>query len=201
MLRRLKAGEVFDMVIIASNSLEELVDTGKIMAGSRVDIARSGVGVAVKAGARKPDISSSEALKRALVAAKTIGISTGPSGVYLTELFNKMGVLEELKPKFRTPPSGAPVGELVAKGEAEIGFQQVSELLPEPGVDFVGKLPPELQKITVFSAGVVAGSKVPQDARALIAFLASTDAAPAIARSGLEPIVHAAAPGRGANAR
>src|SRR3977135_2453795 len=141
-MKRMKAGEVFDIVIIASNSLEELTDTGRLMAGSRTDIARGLVGVAVRAGAPKPDVSSADALKRTLTAAKTIGVSTGPSGVYVTSLLDKLGVLAELKPKFRTPPSGAPIGELIAKGEAEIGFQLVSELIHFPGIDFVGALPP-----------------------------------------------------------
>ncbi|HEY3075212.1 MAG TPA: substrate-binding domain-containing protein, partial [Burkholderiales bacterium] len=153
-IKRMRAGEVFDAVILASNSLEELTDTGKLMAGSRADIARSGVGVAVRAGSPKPDISSPDALKRTLQAAKTIGISTGPSGVYLAGLFERMGILAELKPKFRTPPPGAPIGELVAKGEAEIGFQQVSELIHFPGIAFLGPLPAELQRMTVFSGGV-----------------------------------------------
>ena len=187
MMKRLKAGEVFDMVLIAANSLEELVDTGKIMAGSRVDIASSGVGVAVRSGAQKPDISSAEALKRALLAAKTIGISTGPSGVYLTELFARMGVLDELKPKFKVPPSGAPVGELVAKGEAEIGFQQVSELVHVRGVDYVGPLPAEIQRITTFSAGIHPDAKEPEAAQAWMRFLSSAEAAPILRRHGLEP--------------
>jgi molybdate transport system substrate-binding protein len=186
-MKRLKAGEVFDMVLIAANSLEELTDTGKVMAGSRVDIARSGVGVAVKSGAPKPDISSPEALKRVLLAAKSIGISTGPSGVYLSELFTKMGILEELKPKFKVPPSGAPVGELVAKGEAEIGFQQVSELVHVRGVDYVGPLPAEIQRITTFSAGIHPDAKEPDAAQAWMKFLTSAEAAPVMRRHGLEP--------------
>jgi molybdate transport system substrate-binding protein len=187
MMKRLKAGEVFDMVLIASDSLEELTDTGKVMAGSRVDIARSGVGVAVKSGAQKPDISSPEALKRALLAAKSIGISSGPSGVYLSDLFARMGVLEELKPKFKVPPSGAPVGELVAKGEAEIGFQQISELVHVPGIDYIGPLPPEIQRMTTFSAGIHPDAKEPEAAQAWMKFLSSAEAAPVLRRHGLEP--------------
>ena len=186
-MKRMKAGEVFDVVIVASNSLEELTDTGRLMAGSRADVARSGVGVAVRAGAPKPDIGSPDALKRALLAAKSIGISTGPSGVYLTELFQRMGLLEELKPKFRTPVSGAPVGELVAKGEAELGFQQVSELIHFPGVAFLGPLPAELQRITVFSGGVHAGSNEPDAARALLKFLSAPEHAALLQKHGLEP--------------
>jgi molybdate transport system substrate-binding protein len=185
-MKRMKAGEVFDAVILASNSLEELVDSGKLMAGSRADLARSGVGVAVRAGAPKPDISSAEALKRALVAAKTIGISTGPSGVYLTGLFEKMGMLAELKPKFRTPPSGANIGELVAKGEAELGFQQVSELIHYPGIAFLGPLPAEVQRMTVFSGGVHAASREPDAARAFLQFLSAPQHAALLQRHGME---------------
>jgi molybdate transport system substrate-binding protein len=185
-MKRMKAGEVFDAVVLASNSLEELIDTGKLMAGSRADLARSGVGAAVRAGAPKPDISSAEALKRALVAAKTIGISTGPSGVYLTGLFEKMGMLAELKPKFRTPPSGANIGELVAKGEAQIGFQQVSELIHYPGIAFLGPLPAEVQRMTVFSGGVHAASREPDAARAFLKFLSAPEHAALLQKHGLD---------------
>jgi molybdate transport system substrate-binding protein len=185
-IKRMRAGEVFDAVILASNSLEELTDTGKLMAGSRADIARSGVGVAVRAGSPKPDISSPDALKRTLQAAKTIGISTGPSGVYLAGLFERMGILAELKPKFRTPPPGAPIGELVAKGEAEIGFQQVSELIHFPGIAFLGPLPAELQRMTVFSGGVHAGSREPDAARAFLKFLSAPEHAALLQKHGLD---------------
>jgi molybdate transport system substrate-binding protein len=185
-MKRMKAGEVFDTVILASNSLEELTDTGKLMAGSRADVARSLVGVAVRSGAPKPDISSPDALKRTLTAAKTIGISTGPSGVYLTGLFDKMGMLAELKPKFRTPPSGAPVGELVAKGEAEIAFQQVSELIHFPGIQYVGPLPAALQQTTVFAGGVHAGAREPDAARAFLKFLSSSEHAAVLQKHGLD---------------
>ena len=185
-MKRMKAGEVFDAVILASNSLEELIDTGRLMAGSRADFARSGVGVAVRAGAPRPDISSVDALKRALLAAKTIGISTGPSGVYLTGLFEKMGLLAELKPRFRTPPSGANIGELVAKGEVELGFQQVSELIHYPGITFLGPLPAELQRITVFSGGVHAGSREPDTALELLKFLSAPQHAALLQKHGLE---------------
>ena len=185
-MKRMKAGEVFDAVILASNSLEELTDTGRLMAGSRADIARSLVGVAVRAGSPKPDISSPEALKRTLAAAKTIGISTGPSGVYLTSLFEKMGMLAELKPKFRTPPSGAAIGELIAKGEAEIGFQQVSELIHFPGIQFIGPLPAALQQTTVFAGGVHAGAREPDAARAFLKFLSAPEHAAVLQKHGLD---------------
>ena len=185
-MKRMKAGEVFDAVILASNSLEELTDTGRLMAGSRADIARSLVGVAVRAGSPKPDISSPEALKRTLAAAKTIGISTGPSGVYLTGLFEKMGMLAELKPKFRTPPSGAAIGELVAKGEVETGFQQVSELIHFPGIQFIGPLPAAVQQTTVFAGGVHAASREPDAARDFLKFLSAPQHAALLQKHGLD---------------
>jgi molybdate transport system substrate-binding protein len=186
-MKRMKAGEVYDVVIVAANSLEELTDTGKLMAGSRADIARGLVGVAVRTGAPKPDVSSAEALKKTLLAAKTIGVSTGPSGVYLTGLFERMGILADIKPKFRTPPSGAPIGELVAKGEAEIGFQQVSELIHFPGIQFVGALPDALQQTTVFSGAVHVGSQEPDAAQALLKFLAAPEHVALLQRHGLQP--------------
>lgn len=185
-MKRMTAGEVYDAVIVASNSLEELTDTGRMMAGSRSDIARSGVGVAVRAGAPKPDVGSPEALKRTLLTAKTIGISTGPSGAYLIDLFQRLGVLNELRPKFRQPPSGGAVGELVAKGEADIGFQQVSELVHLRGIDFLGPLPQGLQRITVFSGGVHARAREPDAARAFLRFLASAQHAPILEKHGLQ---------------
>jgi molybdate transport system substrate-binding protein len=185
-MKRMKAGEVFDAVVAPSNALEELTDTGRVMAGSRSDIARSLVGVAVRAGAPKPDVGSPEALKRTLAAAKTVGVSTGPSGVYMTSLFQRMGVLDEVKPKFRTPPSGAAIGELIAKGEAEIGFQQVSELIHFPGIQFIGALPEALQQTTVFSGGVHVNAREPDAARAFLKFLASPQHAALLQKHGLQ---------------
>jgi molybdate transport system substrate-binding protein len=185
---RFRRGETMDVVIMVGSALGKLVEEGKVDAGSRVDLARSEIGMVVKQGARKPDLSSVEAVKRTLLEARSIAYSDSASGVYIsTELFQRLGVADRVKDKSRMIPA-EPVARVVARGEAEIGFQQVSELLPEAGVDFVGKLPPELQKITVFSAGVVTGSKVKEEARALIAFLASADAAAVIARTGLEPM-------------
>ena len=184
--KRLDGGEVYDAVICASNLLEELTDTGKLMAGSRSDVARSAVGVAVKAGAPKPDFGSEEALKKTLLGARTIGVSTGPSGVYLTQLFQRMGVLDEIQPKFRIPASGGMVAELIARGEAEIGFQQVAELVNKPGVAFVGALPDGLQGITVFSGGVHGGSSQPDAARAFLRFLALPEHAGVLQKHGLQ---------------
>jgi molybdate transport system substrate-binding protein len=180
-----------DVLIMVGSALGELVKQGKVVEGSRVDLARSEIGMVVRKGAPRPDISTVAALKRTLVAAKSIAYSDSASGVYIaTEMFPRLGIAEEVKGKSRMIPA-EPVAGVVARGEAEIGFQQVSELLPVPGVDFVGKLPSEVQKITLFSAGVVAGSKVPDAARALIRFLASSDARAVVAKTGLEPIAPA----------
>lgn len=184
--KRLNEGAVADAVICASNLLEELIDTGKLMAGSRSDVARSAVGVAVKAGAPKPQFGSEEALKKTLLTAKSIGISTGPSGVYLNQLFQRMGVLEEIKPKFKIPAPGGMVAELVAKGEADIGFQQVAELVNKKGVDYVGALPDSLQGITVFSGGVHARSNEPEVARSFLRFIASPQHEALLRKHGLQ---------------
>ncbi len=191
--QRLARGEPIDVVIMAGDALGALVKEGKVRAESRVDLARSLIGVAVRAGAQKPDISSSEAVKRALLAARSIAYSDSASGVYLsTELFPRLGIAEAIKDRSRMIPA-EPVGRVVARGEAELGFQQMSELLPVAGIDIVGKLPPELQKVTIFSAGIAAAAKEPEAAEALIAFLASPAAEEAVTKSGLEPMVAAAA--------
>jgi molybdate transport system substrate-binding protein len=186
-MKRMQAREVFDVVIAASNSLEELIDSGRLMAGSRSDIARSGVGVTVRAGAPKPDIGSAEAVKRAVLVAKTVGISTGPSGVYMNALFERLGIAEQVRPKLKVPPSGAQIAELVARGEVELGFQQVSEIVHVRGADYVGPLPAEIQRITVFSGGVHAASQEPDAALMLLRFLGSAEHASALQKHGLEP--------------
>src|SRR5262249_44830848 len=128
-MKRMAAGETFDLVMISTTELDGLIKQGKIAAGSRVDIAQSGTGVPVRAGAPKPDISSAAALKRALLAAKTVGYTSGPSGVYMAGLIERMGIAADIKPKFRSVPSGGTIGTIVASGECELGFQQVSELV------------------------------------------------------------------------
>jgi molybdate transport system substrate-binding protein len=188
---RLQRGESIDVVIMVGNALSDLIKKGQIVADSRVDLAGSSIGVAVRAGAPRPDISSVDALKRTLVAAKSIAYSDSASGVYVsTELFKRLGIADQVAAKSRMIPA-EPVGAVVARGEAEIGFQQVSELKPITGIDLVGPLPPELQKITIFSAAVVAGAREPAAAKALIDFLSSTSAAAAIRESGLEPMTSA----------
>ena len=189
---RIQRGEPIDVVIMVGYALSDLIKEGKVIADSRVDLARSSIGVAVRAGTAKPDISSVDALRRALLAAKSIAYSDSASGVYVsTELFKRLGIANQVADKSRMIPA-EPVGAVVARGEAEIGFQQMSELKPIAGIDLVGPLPPELQKITIFSAGIVVGAREPDAARALIAFLASPTAAAAIRESGMEPMTSAA---------
>jgi molybdate transport system substrate-binding protein len=186
---RLERGEAVDVVIVADDALDQLIKRGKVIANSRVELARSSIGMAVGAGAPRPDISSVDALKRTLLQAKSIAYSASVSGLYLsTELFKRLGIADSVMGKSRRIDHER-VGAVVARGEAEIGFQQISELLPEPGIDYVGPLPAEVQRVTVFSAGVAVGSKHPEAARALIKFLASSRAAGTVAKSGLEPIV------------
>ncbi len=184
----LERGEPADVVILSAPALDELIKQGKVVPGSRVDLVRSSIGMAVRAGAPKPDISTVEALISTLLEAESIAYSASVSGTYLsTELFPRLGIADEIRDKSKRIQSER-VGAVVARGDAEIGFQQISELLPIPGIDYVGPLPPEVQKVSVFSAGVVVGAKNPDAARALIQFLSSPAAAPAITKSGLEPV-------------
>jgi molybdate transport system substrate-binding protein len=185
---RLARGEPVDVLILVGYALGDLIKQGKAVADSRVDLVRSPIGIAVRAGAPKPDISSVEALTRALKAAKSVAYSDSASGVYVsTELFSRLGIADEMKGKARMIPA-TPVGEVVAQGEAEIGFQQISELMPVKGIDIVGQLPAEVQKITIFSAGISTTSKEPDAAQSLIKYLSSAQAAPVLAKAGLDPI-------------
>ena len=184
-MKRVKAGESADMVIASQKALAELKSLGKVAAV--VDLAKSGVAVAVKKGAQRPDIGSGEAVKRALRVARSIAYSSGPSGVYLVELFQKWGIAGELKPKSTQTPPGTAVGPLVARGEAEIGFQQMSELLPfSAGIDIVGPLPAEIQVITVFSGGVHVAARQADAARAWLAFIAASAAT--LKKHGMESV-------------
>jgi molybdate transport system substrate-binding protein len=185
---RVRRGEPVDVIILSSTALEELIKDGHVVAGSRVDVARSGIGIAVRAGAAKPDIRSVDGLKRALLDAKSIAYSAQISGVYVsTELFQRLGIADQVQTKSRRVER-EPVGNVVARGEAEIGFQQISELLAVPGVDYVGPLPPEVQHVSVFSAGIGAKSQSPAAARALIDWLRSPAASSVLKESGLEPV-------------
>jgi molybdate transport system substrate-binding protein len=185
---RLQRGEPADVLIMVGYALGDLVKQGKVVADSRVDLVKSPIGIAVRSGAPKPDISSTDAVKRALLAAKSIAYSDSASGVYVsTEMFHRLGIADAMKDKAKMIPA-EPVAGVVARGDAEIGLQQISEMLPVPSVDIVGQLPPDLQKITVFSAGIATVSKEPDAGRALIKFLASPAASAAIVKSGMEPI-------------
>jgi molybdate transport system substrate-binding protein len=186
---RLHRGEVAEVVILPAAALVELAKNGAVVAGSRVDLARSAIGMAVRAGAPKPDIGSVEALKRTLLEATSIAYSGSVSGLYLSEeLFPRLGIADEVRGKGRRI-EGEPVGEVVARGEAQIGFQQISEILPVPGIDYVGPLPPEVQRVTVLSAGVAASARYPEAARAFISFLSSPERRAVIAKTGLEPVI------------
>ena len=189
--QRLARGEPMDVLIMVGYALKDLETKGAIAPGTRVDLARSGIGVVVRAGARHPDISSPIALRQALLSARSVAYSDSASGVYIqSRMFKALGIEAEMATKAHMIPA-TPVGEIVASGEAEIGLQQISELKPIQGIELVGPLPPEVQQVTVFSAGILARSEHPDAARALIAYLASPAAAAAIRDSGMEPVATA----------
>jgi molybdate transport system substrate-binding protein len=186
---RLRRGEPVDVVIVADAVLVGFIKDGLIMAESHTPLARSAIGIAVRAGTTKPDIGTVDALKRTLLQAKSIGYSASVSGEYLTTvLYQRLGIADQVSSKSRLIGGGERVGAVVARGEVQIGFQQISELLPVPGIDHVTPLPPEVQKVSVFSAGVALSTKDSDAAHALVRFLASPEAAGAITNSGLEPI-------------
>jgi molybdate transport system substrate-binding protein len=181
----LEAGEAADLVIIAAAVVDALI--AKRLARERIDVARCGVGVAVRAGAARPDLSSAESLKRAVLAAKSLVYSRGPSGVYLDGLFERMGIAGEIEHKLMRV-QGEPAGEIVARGEAEIGFQQMCELLPVAGIDVVGPLPAQVQEITTFAATVLDDARAPEAARELIEYLRTGAAKAVIRATGLDPV-------------
>jgi molybdate transport system substrate-binding protein len=185
--KRLGAGEAYDLLIMSGPSIDEHLKDGKLVAGSRVDLAKSGVGVGVKAGGPKPDIHTTDALRKTILGAKSIGYSTGPSGLYVLKLFQRLGVADQVKPKLKQTATGVFVGSIIASGEVEIGFQQVSELGQYPGVDFVGPLPSDVQELTVFSSGITRNAKQADAARAWVRYLTGPEAAQAFTRRGLQP--------------
>ena len=186
---RLKRGEAVDVVIVADALLRDFIRDGLVLAETYTPLARSAIGMAVRAGAPAPDISTAEALKRTLLQAKSIAYSASVSGQYLTtELYQRLGIADHVMSKSRLIGGGVRVGAVVARGEAEIGFQQISELLPVPGIAHITPLPPEVQKVSLFSAGVAASTTDADLASSVIKFLASPEAAHAITKSGLEPI-------------
>ena len=183
--KRVQNGEAVDIVVLASNAIDKLIADGKVLAG-REDLVQSGVSIAVRAGASRPDVASEEALKSAVLNAKTLSYSTGPSGVYLEKMFARWGILEQIRSRIVVPPPGKPVGSLVADGSVELGFQQLSELINLAGIDVVGPLPAAVQTITIFSGGVSAACTQPDAARAVLKFMASPAAADAKKRHGME---------------
>jgi molybdate transport system substrate-binding protein len=186
---RLQRGEAVDVVIVADAVLLELIKRGLVLAESYTPLARSAIGMAVRAGAAKPDLSSVDALKRTLLQAKSIAYSASVSGQYLsTELLQRLGIADQVANKCRRVEGGERVGAVIARGDAEIGFQQISELLPVPGIAYVTPLPAEVQKVSVFSAGVGLNNRDSAAAYAVVKFLASPQASAAITKSGLEPI-------------
>lgn len=185
--RRVQAGEAFDVVVLAADAIDKLLAGGHAVAGSRVDLVRSGVAVAVKAGAARPDIGSEEAVKRAVLAARAIGYSTGPSGTALVRQFERWGIADTLQGRLVQARPGVPVATLVASGEVDLGVQQLSELLGVPGIEILGPLPEAIQINTVFAAALCSTSAQRDAARALLDFLASPETAATKRRHGMEP--------------
>jgi molybdate transport system substrate-binding protein len=185
--RRVQAGEAFDLVVLASDAIDRLIGSGHVVAGSRVDLMRSPVAIAVRAGAPRPDVGSEAALRQAVEAARRIGYSTGPSGTHLARLFERWGLADRIRDRIVQPPPGVPVGGLVARGEIELGFQQLSELMHLEGIDVIGTLPPGCDFITIFSAGVCATATQSDAARAMLDFMSSPTADEAKRRHGMEP--------------
>lgn len=184
--QRVSAGEAFDVVALASDAIDKLIAAGKLDATGKVDLVRSGVGVAVREGAERPDISSEDALRSTVRNAARIAYSTGPSGVALIALFERWGMADTLRSRLLQAPPGVPVGALVARGDAGLGFQQMSELIGVEGIQLLGPLPPEIQIVTTFSAAPVVGATQPAAVRALLGFLGSADSADAKRRHGME---------------
>jgi molybdate transport system substrate-binding protein len=185
--KRVQAGEPFDIVVLASDAIDKLLAAGHVVAGSKVDLVRSGVAVAVRAAAAHPDIGSEDAVRHAVLGARSIGYSTGPSGVQLAGLFERWGIAEAIRERIVVAPPGVPVGTLVARGEVELGFQQLSELMHLAGIDVLGALPPPIQIVTTFSAGICTRSTQPDAAREMLDFMGSLQAADAKRRHGMEP--------------
>ncbi len=184
---RMAAGESYDLIMMSSTGLAELAKLGKVVAATQVAMVRCGIGAAVQAGAPRPDISTVDALTRTLLGAASVGYSTGPSGVYLKSLFERLGVAGAVAAKTRIVPSGGTVGTILASGEAEIGFQQVPELIHAEGTHYLGPLPDAVQHVTTFSGAVHAAARNPEGASALAAFLTRPEAEPTIRKHGLEP--------------
>jgi molybdate transport system substrate-binding protein len=184
--KRVQAGELFDVVVLASDAIDRLIASGLVV-GERVDLVRSPVAIAVREGAPRPDVSSAQAVRSAVLAARSLSYSTGPSGVHLARLFERWGIAQEIKPRIVQAPPGVPVGSLVARGDVELGFQQLSELMHLSGIDVLGKLPDEIQYITIFSAGLCAASPRSGLVREMLECMTSSEVDDIKRRHGMEP--------------
>ena len=184
--RRVQAGEAFDVVVLAAKAIDGLIQSGRALS-PRVDWVKSGVSIAVRAGDVEPAIDSEDAVRAAVLQASSVGFSTGPSGVYLTGLFERWGIADTIRERIVQAPAGVPVGRLVAEGRVGLGFQQLSELLHVPGIVVLGPLPDSIQTITTFSAAVCATAADPARVRRLLNWLASPATAEAVRRQGMEP--------------
>ncbi len=185
--KRVEAGAALDLVVLAADAIEKLIAGGSVLAGSRCDLVRSPVAIAVRAGAARPDVATEDALRHAVLAARRIGYSTGPSGTALLKLFEHWNIAGELRERIVQAPPGVPVGKLVADGEVELGFQQLSEMLGQSGIEIVGAMPSGCEIVTTFSGGICAASTQPEAVRVLLAWLQSPVAAEAKRRHGMEP--------------
>jgi molybdate transport system substrate-binding protein len=185
--KRVADGEVADVVMLPAAQIDELIKLGKIVPDSRVNVATSGVGVAIRSGAPRIDATTSDGIRKAMLAAKTIAYSSGPSGVHIAHLIAEWGLTDQLKGKIVPAVPNVPIGVIVARGNADIGFQQVSELLPVEGIDYLGPLPADIQEVTVFSAGVHKAAGQTEAARSLLKFLTAPEAAAIIRKTGMEP--------------
>jgi|SRR4051794_32032089 molybdate transport system substrate-binding protein len=185
--RLIRTGEATDIIILASKVMEQLESEGHLVRTSRVGFARSGIAMAVPSGAARPRLADEESIKHAILQARSVCYSSGPSGEHLVQLWKRWGIHETVLQRALLAPPGVPVATLLAGGEADLGFQQLSELINAPGIDVVGPLPPEIQAVTVFSAGICSASTKPDAARSVIDYLASRDAEPAKRRHGMEP--------------
>jgi molybdate transport system substrate-binding protein len=185
--KRVSDGEVHDLVIIGSGNIDQLIAAGKLAAGSRADFAKTGIGVAVRAGLPKPDVSTSDAVKAAVLAANSVVYSAGPSGAYISELLKKMGIAEQIAAKVKQPSSGAEVAAVLTRGEADFGFAQVSEFLNVAGLIDLGPLPASIQNYTTYAIGLHASASSADAAKDLIKHLKAPEAAPAIRKMGMEP--------------
>ena len=185
--KRVQAGEAFDLVVLAADAIDKLIAAGSVLADSKADLVRSKVAIAVREGSPRPDVGTEDGLRRAVLAARSIGYSTGPSGTALLALFARWGIADSLRERIVQAPPGVPVGRLVAEGKVELGFQQFSEMASQPGIAVLGTMPPGCEIISTFSGGLCAASTRPDAVRALLAFMRSPATADAKRRHGMEP--------------